>query len=110
MEWRKITAILRCNKLEEVQRRLLEMGVPGITINQVKGCGEYVNFFNRNMTVTHTRIEVFCPASKTEEIAQAVMESAHTGSAGDGIMAILPVERIYRIRSKAEPDDKVSTR
>jgi nitrogen regulatory protein P-II 1 len=102
MEWRKITAIIRGDKLEAVEQRLTKLGVRGISITRGKGYGEYANFFSRDWSVTHARIEVFNTASRAEEIAQAIMEASHTGSAGDGIVAILPVERIYRIRSKAE--------
>jgi nitrogen regulatory protein P-II 1 len=102
MEWRKITAIFQGYKLEDVKRRLGEVGVHGISVTRVQGHGEYKNFFGRDWSVTHARIEVFSTVSKAEEIAQAIMDAASTGSAGDGIVAILPVERIYRIRSKAE--------
>ena len=102
MEWRKVTAILQGSRLEEVERRLGEVGVHGISVTRVQGHGEYKNFFGRDWSVTHARIEVFSTASKAEEIAQAIMDATSTGSAGDGIVAILPVERIYRIRTKAE--------
>ncbi|MEE9403126.1 MAG: P-II family nitrogen regulator [Desulfobacteria bacterium] len=102
MEWRKITAIFRVDKLEEVERRLRELGVRGISVTRGKGYGEYANFFTRDWCVTHARVEVFNTASRAEEIARAIMDAAHTGIAGDGIVAILPVERIYRIRTKAE--------
>ena len=102
MEWSKVTAILQGRTLQEVERRLDEVGVHGISITRVQGYGEYKNLFSRDRSVTHARIEVFSAASKAEEIAQAIMDVASTGSAGDGIVAILPVERIYRIRTKTE--------
>ena len=52
--------------------------------------------------VSHVRIEIYSSVSKVEEIVQAIMEAAHCGLAGEGIIAIIPVERIYRIRTKAE--------
>ncbi len=102
MEWKKITGIFRGDKLEAVEQRLTELGVRGISITRVKGYGEYADFFSRDWSVTHARIEVFNTASRAEKIAQAIMDAAHTGGAGDGIVTILPVDRIYRIRSKAE--------
>ena len=64
------------------------------------GYGEYANLFSRDWCVTHARLEIYCKASRVEEIAQAIMDTAHTGAPGDGIVAIIPVERLYRIRSK----------
>ncbi|MCR4281348.1 MAG: P-II family nitrogen regulator [Candidatus Kaiserbacteria bacterium] len=62
----------------------------------------YANLFSRDWCVTHARVEIYCEASRVEEIAQAVMDTAHTGAAGDGIVAIIPVEKMYRIRGKTE--------
>jgi nitrogen regulatory protein P-II 1 len=50
----------------------------------------------------YARLEIYCETSRAEEIAQAIMDTAHTGQSGDGIVAIIPVERMYRIRSKTE--------
>jgi nitrogen regulatory protein P-II 1 len=102
MEYSKITAIIRTLKIEEVERRLQEIGVSGISISRVKGYGEYKNFFKRDFMVSHVQVEIFSSASKAEEIVQVIMEAAHSGLAGDGIIAIIPVERIYRIRYKTE--------
>ena len=102
MEYAKITAIIRTSKLEKVEKRLQEIGVKGVSISHVKGYGEYANFFSRDWMVTHIRIEIFSSVSRVEEIAQAIMETAHSGLAGDGIIVSIPVERIYRIRTKTE--------
>jgi nitrogen regulatory protein P-II 1 len=50
----------------------------------------------------HARLEIYCEASRANGIVQAIMGAAHTGSAGDGIVALIPVEKLYRIRSKTE--------
>jgi nitrogen regulatory protein P-II 1 len=107
MEWRKVTAIFRAEELEKIEKRLREIGVRGISITKVKGYGEYANFFSRDWVVDHVRIEIFNSSSKAEEIARAIMEAAHCGFPGDGIVAILPVERVYRIRTKTDagPED-----
>lgn len=105
MEWRKVNAVFRSSKLKQVEERLQELGVSGVTINRVRGCGEDADFFSKDWcSTTHARIEVFNTASRAEEIAEGIMDAAHTGAAGDGIVAIVPVERIYRIRTKAEVD------
>ncbi|MBW4055614.1 MAG: P-II family nitrogen regulator [Proteobacteria bacterium] len=102
MELKKIVAIVRNQVLEKIEGRLVDMRVEGISVSKVKGYGEYANFFNPNWMVTHTRIEIFTQTSKVEGIVAAIMDLAHTGTAGDGIVAVLPVEKLYRIRTKSE--------
>jgi nitrogen regulatory protein P-II 1 len=107
VELRKIIAIVRNQVLEEVEGRLIDMRVKGISVSKVKGYGEYANFFNPDWMVTHSRIEIFTEESKVDEIVTAIMEVAHTGMAGDGIVAVVPVQKVYRIRNKSEitPED-----
>lgn len=50
----------------------------------------------------HDRLEIYCETSRANGIIQAIMDAAHTGSAGDGIVTLIPVEKLYRIRSKVE--------
>jgi nitrogen regulatory protein P-II 1 len=99
---RKIVAIIRNESLEKVEGRLVDMRVKGISVTRVKGYGEYANFFNPDWMVTHSRLEIFAERARVEEIAAAIMEAAHTGMEGDGIVAIIPVEKLYRIRTKSE--------
>lgn len=100
MKYRKVTGIIRTESLENVERRLQKIGVGGVTVTQCKGYGEYEAFVKRQWLVTHVRIEVFCASERADAIAKAIMEEAHTGMMGDGIVAILPVEEIYRVRTK----------
>lgn len=102
MDYRKITAIIRRDVLEKVERKLQAMGVRGISVTRVKGYGEYANFYSRDWMVSHARIEIFTTEPKADAIAEAIMEAAHVGLEGDGIVAVLPVEKLYRIRTCAE--------
>jgi nitrogen regulatory protein P-II 1 len=99
MELSKVTAIVRTSMLETVEKRLQELGVPGISVTKVKGYGEYANFFSRDWMVEHARIEIFLTRKRAYEIARAIMAVAHTGRAGDGLVVVLPVEAVYRIRT-----------
>ena len=96
---RKVTAIVRSTALEKVEDRLQAVGVPGITVSTVKGFGEYANLIRHDWSVEHARIEIFLRSERADEIARAIIESASTGLAGDGLVVIEPVESIYRIRS-----------
>lgn len=100
MEYKKIVAIIRKGHLEKVEQALIEFGVKGITVTQVKGFGGYINFFSRDWMCEHTRIELFINENEVDSIVEKVMEAAHTGSPGDGMVAVLPVETVYRIRTK----------
>lgn len=102
MELRKIVAIVQNHVLENVEGRLVDMRVKGISVTKVKGYGEYANFFNPDWMVNHSRIEIFTQKARVEEIVTAIMEIAHTSMPGDGIVAVLPVEKLYRIRTKSE--------
>lgn len=103
MDARKVTAIVRSALLERVERRLQDAGVPGLTVTRVKGFGEYANAFRHDWESSHARIEIFTTdRARAHDIARMIMAEAHTGGAGDGIVVVLPVETIYRIRTGAE--------
>jgi len=102
MNYRKVTAIIRREVLEKVEKKLQKSGVQGVSVTRVKGYGEYTDFYSKDWMVSHARIEIFTHQSKADVIAQAIMEAAHTGVEGDGIVAVLPVEKLYRIRTRSE--------
>jgi len=102
MEYRKVVAIIRSRLLEEVEERLKRIGVKGMSVTHVKGFGEYKNVLPQDWFTTHIRIEIFAEKSKADKIAISIMEGAHTGGPGDGIICTLSVEKIYRIRTKSE--------
>lgn len=102
MTMRKVTAIFRQSMLEKVEKALQEHGIHGFSITSVQGCGEYMNFYNQDCTSSHSRIEIFVNADLAEDIADTIMHVAHIGQPGDGIVAILPVEKLYHIRTKSE--------
>ncbi len=100
MELKKVVAIVRGSVLEAVEDRLRQSGVKGISVSPIKGYGEYANLFKDDRMVTHAKIEIFIEQSMVDDIVAAIMETAHLGIAGDGIVAVQPVERLYRIRTK----------
>jgi len=107
MKYRKITAIFRSDAYKKVEQRLQELGVQGFSISHVKGYGEYADLYSSDWMTSHARLEIFTDEEKVETIVEAIMDSAHVGLAGDGIVAVLPVEKLYRIRTRSEiqPDE-----
>ena len=101
MEFRKINAIIRNTVLEKVETRLHQIGIKGITVSRVKGYGEYANFFTRDWLTTNARIEIFAAKDDVDSIVAAITEFAHTGFAGDGFVAVLPVESIFLVRTQS---------
>ncbi len=107
MKVRMVNAIVRSRLLGDVEERLKEMDVKGLTITRVKGYGENKAILAQDWLGSHARIEIFAEKTKAEGIAAAILEVAHTGGPGDGIVCVLPVEKIFRIRTKSEarPDE-----
>lgn len=102
MNLKKITAFVRCDQLEKVVKALQEGGVRGMSISKVKGYGEYADYSAADWMTERERIEILCSQENSGAIADIIMEAAHVGVDGDGIIAITPVDRLYRIRTKAE--------
>jgi len=107
MSFVKVVAIIRPDVLEKVEDTLKQMNVPGVTITHVEGYGEYANFFRHDRLVQHVQVEVFIGKGRATEIAEHIMDAAHTGGDGDGIIAIIPVDSVYHIRTKRKCTDDV---
>lgn len=103
---KKIEAIIKPFKLDEVREALSEVGVSGLTVTEVKGFGrqkghtelyrgaEYVVDF-----LPKVKIEVVVPESAVEPAIDAIIKAARTGKIGDGKIFIMPVDQIVRIRT-----------
>ena len=109
---KKIEAIIKPFKLDEVKDALQALGITGLTVTEVKGFGrqkghtelyrgtEYVVDF-----LPKLKIEVAVRDDLVEEVVGAILESARTGKIGDGKVFVLPVEDAIRIRTgeRGEP-------
>ncbi len=106
MDLSVVIAIIRREALEAVEKALREFDVKSISVSKVKGYGEYHNFFARDWMVESVRVEIFTRKDKVDTITSAIMNAAHSGSPGDGIVVVYPVERFFniRLRSEATPD------
>jgi nitrogen regulatory protein P-II 1 len=110
-----IVAIIRSERLSEVLEALYRADVRGLTVTRVEGHGgelEHVETY-RGMTVKvdlqdKVRLEIGVSESFVEPTVQAILRAAHTGEVGDGKVFVLPVERVYRIRT-GETDERAVT-
>jgi nitrogen regulatory protein P-II 1 len=101
-----IEAILRPSRLDEVKGALVGLGVGGMTVTDVRGVGHQPEHSTRWAGTTHTidllprtQVEVVVPDRLAEAAVKAVSEAARTGSVGDGMILVLPVSQVIRIRS-----------
>lgn len=103
---KKIEAIIKPFKLEELKEALSTIGVAGMTISEVKGFGrqkghteiyrgaEYIVDF-----IPKVKVEIVVDASRVDEVVSAIVTSVRTGTIGDGKIFILPVDDVCRIRT-----------
>jgi nitrogen regulatory protein PII len=76
--------------------------VSGFTVTNVKGVGEWEKKFSFfDGPSIHYKIEIFTEGNRAEQIADVIMDAAHTGSVVDGLVSILPVHQVFRIRTKS---------
>jgi nitrogen regulatory protein P-II 1 len=111
---KKIEAIIKPHKLDEVKERLRTAGVSGMTVSEVKGFGRtggktevyrgsaYVVDF-----VPKVRVEVVVKDSMAAEVVQAIASVAKTGKIGDGKIFVTPVEEAVRIRTGEKGEDAI---
>jgi nitrogen regulatory protein P-II 1 len=106
MPMKKIEAIIKPFKLDEVKEALQEVGVQGITVTEAKGFGrqkghtelyrgaEYVVDF-----LPKVKIEIVIPSERLEAAIDAIQKAARTGRIGDGKIFVLDVQEAIRIRT-----------
>lgn len=103
---KKIEAIIKPFKLDEVREALSEIGVTGLTVTEVKGFGrqkghtelyrgaEYVVDF-----LPKVKIEIVVPENLVDQAVEAIVNAARTGKIGDGKIFVTSVEQVVRIRT-----------
>lgn len=102
MELKVVIAIVRSDALQAVESRLQQAGVQGITVTKSKGYGDYRNLFTRDWMSEGVRIEIYTGADKVDAIVNTIIDAAHTGEAGDGLVAVLPVDQAFSVTSRSE--------
>ena len=111
---RKIEAIIKPFKLDEVKEALHEIGIQGMTVTEVKGFGrqkghtelyrgaEYVVDF-----LPKIKIEIAVSDDLADKVVEAIVSAANTGRIGDGKIFVLPMEEAIRIRTGERGSDAV---
>ena len=103
---KKIEAIIKPFKLDDVKEALNEIGIQGMTLTEVKGYGrqkghreiyrgaEYMVDF-----IPKLKIEIVIDADRVEEVVDTIAKAANTGKIGDGKIFVMPVESVIRVRT-----------
>jgi nitrogen regulatory protein P-II 1 len=111
---KKIEAIIKPFKLEEVKDALAEMGIEGMTVTEVKGFGRQKGhteiYRGSEYTVDFlpkVKLEVVLADDVVEKAVATIVASAKTGKIGDGKVFVLPVEHAVRIRTEETGDKAV---
>ncbi len=111
---KRITAIIKPFKLDDVREALNDKGISGMTVTDVKGFGrqkghtelyrgaEYVVDF-----LPKTKLEVVVSDEDVDNCIEAITKGAHTGKIGDGKIFVSDVERVIRIRTGEENDEAI---
>jgi nitrogen regulatory protein P-II 1 len=111
---KKIEAIIKPFKLDEVKEKLNAAGIQGMTVSEVRGFGrqrghtelyrgaEYVVDF-----LPKTKIEIIVPEHLEDMVIETIMGAAQTGSIGDGKIFVTPVEEVIRIRTGERGEEAI---
>ena len=104
---KKIEAIIRPFKLDEAKYALLNAGIVGMTVSEVRGFGRQKGKKERYRGAEYTieflpkvRLEVVAEDEKADLVIQTISEVAQTGEIGDGKIFVTPISEIIRIRTK----------
>lgn len=111
---KKIEAIIKPFKLDEVKQALSEMGLQGMTISEVKGYGrqkghkeiyrgaEYLVDF-----IPKIKIEIIVSSDRVDQVIETIRKAANTGKIGDGKIFIMPMEQVVRVRTGERGEEAI---
>lgn len=111
---KKIEAIIKPFKLDDMKEAMAEIGVQGMTVSEVKGFGrqkghteiyrgaEYVVDF-----IPKVKVEIVVPSELVGKVVDAIVKSVKTGKIGDGKIFVLPVDSVCRIRTGEKDNDAI---
>ena len=114
MSLKKIEAIIKPFKLDDVKEALNEIGIQGMTTSEVKGYGrqkghkeiyrgaEYVVDF-----IPKLKLEIVIGSELTDQVVEAIIQASNTGKIGDGKIFVIPVEEAVRVRTGERGKDAI---
>lgn len=111
---KKIEAIIRHQRLQEVQDALDQLGVSGLTVSEVVGCGRQKGYTEQYRGVRANisllpkiKVESVVPSDVVDEAVEAIVAAARTGAIGDGRVFVYDVDQSIRIRTGEDGEESV---
>ena len=111
---KKIEAIIRREKFEDVKKALTEIGIVGFNVTEVRGRGRGAGMQIQGRTGTYIidllprlQINIILSERNVTATVKAIREAAHTGEKGDGMIFIYPVDNVIRISTNEEGHDAI---
>ena len=111
---KKIEAIIKPFKLDEVKQKLTSIGNSGMTITEVKGFGRQKGHTELYRGAEYSvdflpkvKIEILAPSELAAKIVETIRDSAQTGKIGDGKIFVTDVEEVIRIRTNERGEDAI---
>ena len=111
---KKVEAVIRREKLNDVRDALESIGVPSMNVIEVSGSGEQKEFKQQWRAseyavhlIPRIRLETVVSDQNAEVVAQEILKAAWTGSVGDGIIFITPIEEVVRVRTGEKGEDAI---
>lgn len=111
---KKIEAIIKPFKLDDVRQALSEIGVTGMTVTEVKGFGRqkgHTEFYRGAEYVVDflpkVKLEIAVADDEVDSVIETITKAAHTGRIGDGKIFVTSLERVIRIRTSEEGDEAI---
>ena len=111
---KKIEAIIKPFKLDDVKEALNGIGIKGMTISEVKGYGrqkghkeiyrgaEYIVDF-----IPKAKLEIIVDSAQVDQVIDTIIQAAKTGKIGDGKIFVLPVEEVIRVRTGEKGEEAI---
>lgn len=111
---KKIEAIIREDKVNDVKDALSEIGIMGLNMFEIRGRGRQggIQLAGRSGTyqvdmLSKVQINIIMSERNLEETIEAILKAAYTGEPGDGLIFVYPVEEVIRIRTRERGQDAV---
>jgi nitrogen regulatory protein P-II 1 len=112
---KKVEAIIRSERLQPVQDALDELGVSGLTVSEVMGCGRQKGYTEQyrgsraNISLLpKLKVESVMPDDVVDKVVDAIIAAAYTGEVGDGRIFVSPIDQSIRIRTGERGEETVT--
>lgn len=97
MNIQRITAIVPIEFLPQLEKNLRDCGVPGVTVEAVRGCGEHPNYFRQDLMQDNARLVLYAVDDSVDEIIEAMAAYARESGCEHGIVSVDSVDRLIHL-------------